>query len=126
MKKILSFLTLLVAFALAAPALAADAPVAKLYFDSGKTDLPGDAAKAIAPVVDAAKAAKSKVKVSGYHDKTGDPAANAELAKNRAKIVLDVLTAAGVPGDRVMLQKPQQMDGGDGREARRVEVSPAQ
>ena len=34
--------------------------------------------------------------------------------------------AAGVPGDRVMLQKPQQMDGGDGREARRVEVSPAQ
>jgi cytochrome c oxidase subunit 2 len=49
--------------------------------------------------------------------------ANAELAKHRARNVLELLKTAGIPEDRVMLMKPEQTEGGpDDREARRVEV----
>ncbi|HMS80953.1 MAG TPA: OmpA family protein, partial [Burkholderiaceae bacterium] len=110
----------------AGPAVAGPG-AAKVFFETGAVALASDAGAALVKIVEWAKATPdAKVSISGFHDSTGNPEQNAELAKNRAKIVLDVLTAAGVPGDRVMLQKPQQMDGGDGREARRVEVSPAQ
>ena len=46
--------------------------------------MPADAAATLKPLADKAKAAGSKVKVSGYHDATGDLAANQELAKQRA------------------------------------------
>ncbi|MEI7447857.1 MAG: OmpA family protein, partial [Burkholderiales bacterium] len=110
-----------------APAAVAKPEAAKLYFETGAIALPSDAGTSLAKIVEWAKASPdAKLSISGFHDSTGNPEQNAELAKNRAKIVLDVLTAAGVPADRVTLQKPQQMDGGDGREARRVEVNPAQ
>jgi len=90
----------------AAPAAPAAAPavivvdLVKLYFVTGKADLPADAAATLKPLADKAKAAGSKVKVSGYHDATGDLAANQELAK------------------------PELTQGsGDNAEARRVEVS---
>ncbi len=56
--------------------------VVKLYFDTGKADLPADAAAKLAPLADKAKAG-AKVKISGYHDATGDLAQNQELAKQR-------------------------------------------
>ncbi|MFM1989412.1 MAG: hypothetical protein RJA99_2369 [Pseudomonadota bacterium] len=112
--------------AVVAPAAIAKPEAAKLYFETGAVALPADAGTALAKIVEWAKATPdAKIAISGFHDSTGNAEQNAELAKNRAKIVLDVLTAAGVAADRVMLQKPQQMDGGDGREARRVEVVPA-
>jgi Amt family ammonium transporter len=126
MKKFTTLLALLGAFLLAVPALAADAPApAKLYFDTGKTELPADAAKAVAPLADYAKATKdAKLAISGFHDKTGDAAANAELAKKRAMAVKDVLVAAGVAEGALELAKPVETTGGaDDREARRVEVS---
>ena len=52
-----------------------------------------------------------------------DPSQNAELAKNRAVAVAEVLKSAGVPEDRLVLQKPALTDAGSGREARRVEIS---
>jgi K(+)-stimulated pyrophosphate-energized sodium pump len=105
-------------------ALATPEP-ATLYFEVGAIALPADAGAALAKIVAWAKAApQAKIAISGFHDSSGDPEQNAELAKNRARIVLEVLTAAGVAADRVGLQKPQQADGGDGREARRVEVVP--
>jgi Amt family ammonium transporter len=128
MKKLSTLLAILGAFLLALPAFAADAPpVAKLYFDTGKADVPADAAKMLAALVDYAKATKdAKLSVSGYHDKTGDPAANAELAKKRAIVVKDLLIAGGVADAAIDLQKPiETTGGGDDKEARRVEVAVA-
>lgn len=112
-----------------AAAAAASAPVtiagpAKLYFATGKSELPEDADPAIKPIVDALKAEGGAVAVvSGFHDATGDPAQNAELAKQRAFAVRDLLAKSGVDAGRIDLRKPQETTGsGDDREARRVEV----
>ncbi|HQR11193.1 MAG TPA: sodium-translocating pyrophosphatase [Casimicrobiaceae bacterium] len=108
----------------AAPVVVVD--VVKLFFVTGKADLPADAAAKLAPLVDKTKAGTAKVKVSGYHDATGDPALNAELAKQRAVAVRDYLKSVGIAEDRVELAKPALTTGsGDESEARRVEVSVA-
>ncbi len=101
---------------------------AKLYFEVGKVALPADANATVKDVVAYAKSSvNSKLSLSGFHDPSGDLAANQELAKNRAKMVRDMLVSAGVPEDRLMLQKPEQTSGtGDNKEARRVEVSVVQ
>ncbi|RPH42544.1 MAG: OmpA family protein [Burkholderiales bacterium] len=109
-----------------APAVAAAAPiVAKVYFDSGVTALPADGAAALQPVVDAARArADARIAISGYHDKTGNPEQNAELAKKRAFAVRDALVAAGIAEPRIELRKPEEAQGdGNDREARRVEAT---
>lgn len=105
----------------------ADAGV-KLYFASGKAELPADAAATLAPLIDALKSGKAKkLVISGYHDASGDPAQNAELAKQRAFAVRDALTGAGLTAEQIELSKPQETTGGgDEREARRVEVSAQQ
>jgi photosynthetic reaction center cytochrome c subunit len=115
----------------AAPAAVAAAPAGtgniepvKLYFDTGKFDMPADAGAQLQALVDYAKAnADSKLGISGYHDKTGSVDANAELAKNRAVAVRELLKKAGVAEDRIVMQKPTLTEGGaDNKEARRVEV----
>lgn len=105
----------------------ADAGV-KLYFASGKAELPADSPATLAPLIDALKSGKAKkLVISGYHDATGDPAQNAELAKQRAFAVRDALTGAGLTAEQIELSKPQETTGGgDEREARRVEVSAQQ
>jgi K(+)-stimulated pyrophosphate-energized sodium pump len=106
-----------------APAAAPAAPVeAKFFFDVAKADLPADAPASIAKLAAAAKAAAGKLVISGYHDATGDPAKNAELAKQRAFAVRDALKAAGVAEDRIELKKPEQINAGNAADARRVEV----
>jgi outer membrane protein OmpA-like peptidoglycan-associated protein len=99
-------------------------PAAKLYFDTAKFDLHSDAEQALKSVIDYAKANPGvKLTVSGFHDKRGNPEANAELAKNRAKVVAAKLNEMGIMEARVFLEKPQEVVGGtDDREARRVEV----
>ena len=101
---------------------------AKIYFESGSIAAPSESAKLIEGAVAYARSKpESKLAISGYHDKTGSPEKNAELAKNRAKIVKDLLISAGVPEERLVMQKPQETTGGgDDREARRVEVNPVQ
>ncbi|MEO8346872.1 MAG: sodium/proton-translocating pyrophosphatase, partial [Betaproteobacteria bacterium] len=119
----------------AAPVIATPAPAAvtapavvlvevvKLYFVTGKAELPTDAAAKLAPLADKAKAG-AKVKVSGYHDASGDLAQNQELAKQRAIAVRDYLKSVGIAEDKVELAKPELSTGsGDEAEARRVEVS---
>ena len=62
--------------------------------------------------------------ISGFHDKTGNPEQNAELAKQRAVATRDALVAAGVAAERIELRKPAETEGdGNDREARRVEVN---
>jgi K(+)-stimulated pyrophosphate-energized sodium pump len=95
----------------------------KFYFESGKSDLAGGAADALASVVKGVAEGKKAV-ISGYHDATGDPAANAELAKQRAFKVRDTLKELGVSDDKIELKKPEQLTGtGPNAEARRVEVT---
>ncbi|KNZ32063.1 MAG: pyrophosphatase [Methylibium sp. NZG] len=95
--------------------------VVKFYFASGKADLANGAAPALAEVIAGVKAGKKAV-ISGYHDASGDPAKNAELAKLRAFAARDALKAAGVAEDKIELKKPEQLNAGTAADARRVEV----
>ncbi|MBM3116503.1 ammonium transporter [Jeongeupia naejangsanensis] len=122
------FVALLCGLMLAGAALAADAPVAaKLYFETGKADLPADAATAAQPLVDFAKAdGKVVLSIAGFHDASGDAAANAELAKQRALAVKELLVKGGLAEAQISLEKPAvTTGGGDANEARRVEISVA-
>jgi outer membrane protein OmpA-like peptidoglycan-associated protein len=113
----------------AAPAAASDDAsvvvengVVKFYFASGKSDLAPGAVEALADAIAAGKAGQ-KLVISGFHDSTGDPAKNAELAKQRALAVRDALKAAGVADSGIELKKPETATGsGNNAEARRVEV----
>jgi K(+)-stimulated pyrophosphate-energized sodium pump len=100
----------------------------KIYFDVNSFSAPADSNKLVEGIVTYAKSTpNSKLGISGYHDKSGDPEKNLELAKNRAKIVKEMLLSAGVSEDRITMQKPVETAGGsDAREARRVEVYAAQ
>jgi len=96
--------------------------VVKFYFASGKADLAAGALDALGEAIAAAKAGK-KLVLSGFHDTTGDPAFNAELAKQRAIAVRTALVGAGVAEGAMELKKPEQTAGtGNNAEARRVEV----
>jgi cytochrome c oxidase subunit 2 len=100
---------------------------ASVYFETGKSILPADAASAVQTAADYAKAhPDAKLTLSGFTDATGSATKNGELAKTRAQAVRDALKAAGVAEDRIILKKPETITGGaDAREARRVEISPA-
>ena len=99
-------------------------PLVKLYFDSGKSALPANAADEVAKVVARLKEEEGKiVLISGYHDETGGAAVNAGIARDRAVAVKQALVAAGVPADKVAMRKPAVTLGGtDAAEARRVEL----
>jgi K(+)-stimulated pyrophosphate-energized sodium pump len=109
-----------------APTMAKDAPLAmkNFYFETGKADLSGDAAKDVEAIVAAAKAsASAKVVISGFHDASGNLDQNQALAKERAFKVRDAIKAAGIADDRFELKKPELTTGsGEPKEARRVEV----
>jgi outer membrane protein OmpA-like peptidoglycan-associated protein len=101
-----------------------DNGVVKFYFASGKADLAPGALDALGDAVAATKAGK-KLLVSGFHDTTGNPEQNAELAKQRAFAVRDALLGAGVAESSLELKKPEETAAGEGNnaEARRVEVT---
>jgi K(+)-stimulated pyrophosphate-energized sodium pump len=96
--------------------------VVKFYFASAQATLAEGAAAALGDVAKGTQAGKTAV-VSGFHDSTGDPGKNAELAKQRAVNVREALKGAGVAEDKIELKKPEQINAGDAAEARRVEVS---
>ena len=97
--------------------------IVKFYFGSGKAEVASGAAAALVDVVTGVAAGKKAV-LSGFTDASGDPAANAELAKQRAFAVRDALKALGVAEDKIDLKKPEQLTGsGDPSQARRVEVA---
>ena len=100
-------------------------PTAKLYFDTGKTALPGDYNDTLNPIVTWLNAhPESKAVLSGFHDSRGNQTINENLAYNRAKAVQAEIIAAGIDVMRVEFRKPENADNsGDMDEARRVEVS---
>ncbi|EXI72494.1 MAG TPA: OmpA family protein [Candidatus Accumulibacter phosphatis] len=66
---------------------------------------------------------KAIVLLSGFHDASGDPKHNAQLAMARAVAVRDVLVAGGVAAVRVKLRRPESTVGsGTPEEGRRVEI----
>lgn len=105
-----------------------DAPLegelmATLYFDLASANLPADAATALAAVQQALGDGALRVMLSGFHDASGDPAFNRELAKQRALSVRQALLDAGVQPSRVQLRRPESTTGdGTPEEARRVEL----
>ena len=100
-----------------------------LFFAVGSPVLEGEQAKGMEQLIATMAAdATSKATISGYHSASGDPAVNAELAKQRAFTVRDSLLAAGIAAERVVLEKPQEVQGnlaGEDPTARRVEITVA-
>ena len=95
----------------------------KVYFESGKAELPVESNEPLNKLSEVARNGNGMLVVSGYHDASGDAAQNAELAKQRATRVAHALEANGVPKERILLQKPEQLVGAaNADEARRVDV----
>ena len=86
--------------------------------------MPSDAGSEISGVIDALNASASRrVLLAGFHDATGNPDFNTDLARKRAFSVRDALIAQGVSAERIILRKPEQTTGsGTNAEARRVEL----
>ena len=98
----------------------------KVYFASGSAALPANADKGVAELVGYFKAKPNgKLALSGFVDPSGDPAKNAEIAKQRAFAVRDALKAGGVAEDKIDMKKPTDITAGstNAAEGRRVEVS---
>ena len=109
----------------AKPDVADNLPMQRVYFDTGKAEVPAD----LASRLDEIKAylddnSAASVAISGYNDTTGDAAANAALARERAEAVRDALVAAGIPAGRITLDKPRQATESKDTlaESRRVDV----
>jgi len=106
-----------------APAVAVTLP-ASVYFETGSAAI-GDEGKATISGAAAIVAAEGgNVAITGHTDKTGDAAANEELAKQRALAVRDALMAAGVAESGIVMQPPMFVTGAiNDREARRVDIT---
>lgn len=97
---------------------------ARILFDSGSAVVPADTSARLSGVLGTLAAdAAAQVRVSGFHDASGDAAANEALAKQRAEAIQQWLVVNGVAVERITLDKPAQTTGsGDADEARRVDV----
>jgi len=96
--------------------------VVNFYFATASADIAPGAAEALAIVLKGVESGK-KALVSGFHDTTGDPALNDDLAKRRDQTVRDVLVGLGCPPDKVQMERPAVTAGsGNDAQARRVEV----
>ncbi|WP_331713007.1 efflux RND transporter periplasmic adaptor subunit [Variovorax sp. HW608] len=95
-----------------------------VYFDRGRTALDATGQVRLVAIIAALKAKPDlRVVLHGYVDSSGDPKINAALAKRRAESVRDALLAANVPADRIEMQAPANIVGGDPPAmARRVDV----
>ena len=93
-------------------------------FAAGKYTPDAEAIRLLKGFAPAMKAGTNPIDVTGYADRTGNHAANVELAKRRAIAVRDVLVAEGIAPERIRLKAPQDVTGpGSDREARRVDIA---
>jgi outer membrane protein OmpA-like peptidoglycan-associated protein len=77
----------------------------RLLFATGSSTLEPASHEQLANVAAIMKAyPKVKIKLGGYTDNTGDPAANLKLSDDRAKNVMSELTRLGVDGSRMEAQ----------------------
>lgn len=96
----------------------------KVYFAVGSATVAEEDFVFVAHTAEALAAnPQAIVLLSGFHDESGDPAMNAELAKQRALAVRNVLLAGHIDIERIKLRKPESTLGdGSAEESRRVEI----
>ncbi|NEU10489.1 OmpA family protein [Flavihumibacter sp. R14] len=74
----------------------------RLYFETGKSSLKPESKQQLENIVAIMKAyPQVKIKLGGYTDSTGDPAANKRLSTDRAVNAMKELNTLGVPADRM-------------------------
>jgi membrane fusion protein (multidrug efflux system) len=105
---------------------AAPKPYTAVYFARGQAALDAKANEAIRLAAGEYMGIGTRITITGYADKTGDYAANVELAKRRAVAVRDELVRLGVDARRVQLTVPSSVIGGANDDlARRVDIASA-
>jgi photosynthetic reaction center cytochrome c subunit len=113
--------------AAAAPAATSGLTPATVFFAVGSSALTDEGSKVLVGLASSMKtSADAKVAISGFHSAAGSLAQNQELAKQRAFAVRDALKAAGIPEDRLVLEKPMQTEAnvsGEDPRSRRVDVA---
>jgi membrane fusion protein (multidrug efflux system) len=94
-----------------------------VYFARGQATLDTEAQRALRVGAAAYAGIGTQILVTGYADRTGNAAANTELAKQRATAVRNELVQLGVEPQRIKLVPPAAVTGSDrDDEARRVDV----
>jgi outer membrane protein OmpA-like peptidoglycan-associated protein len=74
----------------------------RLLFDTGKATLQPSSEEQLNNIAEILKAYPNvHVKIGGYTDNTGDPAANKTLSEARAKTVMDALVSKGIDASRL-------------------------
>lgn len=74
----------------------------RLNFETGSARLTADSKAQVANMAAILKAFPNvKLKIGGYTDNVGKPDMNLSLSGNRAKAVVDALTASGIAGERL-------------------------
>ena len=97
---------------------------AAVYFARGQARLDSEAEAAIRAAAGSLIGIGTAIAITGYTDRTGNVAANVELAKRRAKAVADALVEAGIQPERIRLQAPADVVGsGSDDRARRVDIT---
>ncbi|HTS22656.1 MAG TPA: efflux RND transporter periplasmic adaptor subunit [Casimicrobiaceae bacterium] len=100
---------------------------AAVYFATGSAALDETAKGVIRMKAAEIMGVGNAITITGYADKTGRSSNNVELASQRALAVKDALVQLGVHTDRVRLEKPANVTGGDNDdEARRVDMKVSQ
>ncbi|MDM0043066.1 efflux RND transporter periplasmic adaptor subunit [Variovorax dokdonensis] len=95
-----------------------------VYFDVDRARVDATGQAVLGQVAAALRAQPElRVTLHGYVDASGSSKRNRELARQRANAVRDALAAAGVPADRIVLEKPADITGGQSpAQARRVDL----
>ncbi|MEJ8850907.1 efflux RND transporter periplasmic adaptor subunit [Variovorax rhizosphaerae] len=95
-----------------------------VFFDQGRSAIDATGRARLQAVAASLKAQPgARVAVHGFVDASGNAKANAKLAKERAQAVRDALIAAGIPRERIAMEKPTDIVGGKSpAHARRVDV----
>jgi membrane fusion protein, multidrug efflux system len=95
----------------------------QIYFPSRLAALDTDAQRALRVASALYVGIGTQIEITGYADRTGNYAANVELAKKRAAAVRDELVKLGVDPRRIKLVPPVNVTGnGSDDQARRVDV----
>jgi hypothetical protein len=99
-------------------------PAINIFFATAARDVAPLGAVVVALKAYVDEHPEERVSVSGYVDPRGDAAFNEELAKDRAMNTKAALVAAGIPEDRIDLDKPSDIvgDGASMAEERKVTV----
>jgi len=94
-----------------------------IYFPSRLATLDTDAQRALRVASALYVGIGTQIEITGYADRTGNAAANVDLAKKRAAAVRDELVKLGVDPRRIKLVPPVNVTGsGSDDQARRVDV----